>query len=72
VRVAAARVVERRELAPGLALLWLSAPELSRGARPGQFVMVHPSGTLDPFLPRALWIHRLRDGEDGEEFALLV
>jgi dihydroorotate dehydrogenase electron transfer subunit len=72
VNVASARVVERRELAPDRVLLWLSAPEVSRGARPGQFVMVHPSGTFDPFLPRAFWIHRLRDGEDGEELALLV
>ena len=71
-RVVEARVIERRELAPDRVLLWLSAPEVSRGAHPGQFVMVHPSGTLDPFLPRALWIHRLRVGENGEEFALLV
>jgi dihydroorotate dehydrogenase electron transfer subunit len=67
-----ARVQERRELAPGRVLLWLSAPEVSRGARPGQFVMVRPSRTLDPFLSRAFWTHRLRDGADGEEFALLV
>ncbi|MGH2585286.1 MAG: NAD-dependent dihydroorotate dehydrogenase B electron transfer subunit, partial [Dehalococcoidia bacterium] len=65
-------MIERRPLAPGLILLWLSAPDVSRGARPGQFVMVHPTGTLDPFLARALWIHRLRDGEDGEELALLI
>jgi len=34
--------------------------------------MVHPSETLDPFLARALWIHRVRDGLDSEELALLV
>ena len=71
-RVNEARVEERRELAPGRVLLWLRAPEVSRGARPGQFVMVRPTRTFDPFLSRAFWIHRLRDGADGEEFALLV
>lgn len=70
--VATARIVERRELGPGMVLLWLSAPSISRGARPGQFVMVLAGPGLDPFLPRALWIHRVRDGEDGEEFAILI
>jgi dihydroorotate dehydrogenase electron transfer subunit len=67
-----AHVIERRRLAPGRVLLWLSAPEVSRGARPGQFLMVRATPTLDPFLSRAFWIHRLRDGADGEELALLV
>jgi dihydroorotate dehydrogenase electron transfer subunit len=72
VRTGEARVVERREPAPGLVLLWLSAPVVSRGARPGQFVMLHIESVLDPFLPRAFWIHRLRDGDEGEEFAVLI
>lgn len=71
-RTAEARVVERRELGPRLVLLWLSAPAISQGARPGQFVMALPGAGFDPFLPRPLWIHRVRDGEDGEELALLV
>lgn len=71
-RVAEARIVERRELGPQLVLLWLSAPSISQGARPGQFVMALTGPGFDPFLPRALWIHRVRDGEDGEEFAVLV
>lgn len=70
--VSAARVIERREIAGGTFVLWLSAPAVSRGARPGQFVMVRPGEGFDPFLGRPLWIHRLRDGEHGEEFALLV
>jgi dihydroorotate dehydrogenase electron transfer subunit len=72
VRVAEARVVERRELGPGIVLLWLSAPAISQAARPGQFVMVLAGPGFDPLLPRALWIHRVRDGDDGEEFAVLV
>lgn len=67
-----ARVIERRLLAPGLVLLWFAAPAISRIARPGQFVMVLTTPGLDPFLPRAFWIHRLRDGDSGEEMALLV
>jgi dihydroorotate dehydrogenase electron transfer subunit len=67
-----ARIEERCELAPGRVLLWLSAPEVSRGARPGQLVMVRPTPTFDPFLSRTFWIHRLRNGVDGEELALLV
>jgi dihydroorotate dehydrogenase electron transfer subunit len=72
VRVTDAVLVERRELAPRQVLLWLSAPDVSRVAQPGQFVMVLPGLTLDPFLPRPLWIHRMRDTERGEEMALLV
>lgn len=67
-----AQVVERREIAARLTLLWLSAPEVSRGARPGQFLMLRVGDGFDPFLSRPFWIHRLRDGADGEELALLV
>jgi dihydroorotate dehydrogenase electron transfer subunit len=65
-------VIERRKIADSTHVLWLSAPALSRGARPGQFVMVRPAEGFDPFLGRPFWIHRLRDGEHGEELALLV
>ena len=71
-RLADARVVERREVGANLFLLWLSAPDISRGARPGQFVMVRCGDGLDPFLARPFWIHRIRAGDDGEQFALLV
>jgi dihydroorotate dehydrogenase electron transfer subunit len=72
VRLATATVVERRPLSGRHVLLWLSAPEVSAGARPGQFLMVRCGDGLDPFLSRPFWIHRLRDGEAGEELALLV
>ena len=68
----AARIVERRAIADNTYMLWMSAPAVSRGARPGQFVMVRPTDGFDPFLGRPFWIHRLRDGEHGEEFAVLV
>lgn len=44
-RVVATHVVDRRELAPGVVLLGLHAPEVVRKTRPGQFVMaIPPSG----------------------------
>ncbi|HEY1883010.1 MAG TPA: dihydroorotate dehydrogenase electron transfer subunit [Candidatus Cybelea sp.] len=41
-RVHVTRVADRRELAPGVILLGLEAPELVRATRPGQFVMAIP------------------------------
>ena len=38
------RVMDRRELAPGVVLLGLEAPELVRATRAGQFVMAIPPG----------------------------
>lgn len=44
-RVRVTRVVDRRELAPGVVLLGLHAPEVARETRPGQYVMaIPPSG----------------------------
>lgn len=44
-RVHTTAVIERRELAPGVVLLSLDAPELARATRPGQYVMaIPPSG----------------------------
>jgi len=72
VRLATATVVERRPLSDRRVLLWLSAPEISAGARPGQFLMVRCGDGFDPFLSRPFWIHRVRDGEGSEELALVV
>jgi len=72
VRTADAHVVDREQPAPGLVTLWLSAPEISHGARPGQFMMLQPSATLDPFLARPFWIHRVRDRDGRQELAVLV
>ena len=60
------------------------AGSLLNGAAPGRFLMLrcadvaddapHPTGAslaTDPLLPRAMSYHRLRDGEDGLEFAIL-
>lgn len=66
-----ARVVEAQELYPRNWAIWLDAPAACRGATVGQFLMVHCGEGCDPLLPRALSIHRLRQGPNGTEFALL-
>ncbi|MBI2760746.1 MAG: dihydroorotate dehydrogenase electron transfer subunit [Chloroflexi bacterium] len=70
-RVVAARVTESREVYTNTFVLWLSAPEVSRGAKVGQFVMVRCGEGADPLLPRALSIYRLRDTPEGRELGLL-
>ena len=66
-----ARVAEAAELYPKNWILWLDAPEAARGAQVGQFLMVQCGEELDPLLPRAFSIHRLRETPAGPQFALL-
>jgi dihydroorotate dehydrogenase electron transfer subunit len=62
--------------------MWLRAPALARGAYPGQFVMLRCSDDRaygepavahhdDPLLPRPMSYHRVREGVDGPEWAIL-
>lgn len=61
-----ASVISRNEeVIPGIFQTWLKAPELAKGARPGQFVMVRCG--KDTVLRRPLSVHRL----DGDKLALL-
>jgi dihydroorotate dehydrogenase electron transfer subunit len=85
VNTAFVRVVESRRLYGETFVTWFAAPELVRGAVPGQFVMlrcVEPSREgeqpcgfaslpVDPLLPRPMSIHRVRQGAEGEEWAVL-
>ena len=52
-------------------ILWMTRPDDLAHAEPGQFVMTYIGEQDDPLLGRALSIHRLREGRDGMEFALL-
>ena len=64
-------VTESARLYGSTHILWLTmSPEL-RSAVPGQFVMAYIGEGFDPLLGRALSIHRVREGVDGMEFALL-
>lgn len=68
---ASATVVETEEIYPGTFVTWYRGGELTHGATPGQFVMVHPRPGLDPLLPRAFSYYRFRRREGDREFALL-
>ncbi len=79
------RVVENTRLYGDTYVMWFAAPEFLRGATPGQFLMLRCADQLagasespsaatladDPLLPRAMSYHRIRDGADGPEFAIL-
>ncbi len=79
------RVVENRRLYGDTYITWFDAPELLRGATPGQFLMLRCADVVDepelpltgaslmsdPLLPRAMSYHRLRQGENGTEFSIL-
>jgi dihydroorotate dehydrogenase electron transfer subunit len=84
-KTAFARVTETERLYGDACVTWFAAPELLRGATPGQFVMLRcgqpsPVGEAppraidlpdDPLLPRAMSIHRVRPGPDGPEWSIL-
>jgi dihydroorotate dehydrogenase electron transfer subunit len=82
VKVAYAEVVENQRLYARTFVTWFRAPALGNGAVPGQFLMLRctddpvydaaVSGRADdPLLPRPMSYHRLRDGADGLEWAIL-
>ena len=80
-----ARVTQNERLYGNTYVTWFAAPELAQDAVPGQFVMFRcvdpaPSGESppdasllpnDPLLPRAMSIHRLRQGPNGLEWSIL-
>jgi dihydroorotate dehydrogenase electron transfer subunit len=84
-KLAFARVTETARLYGDTYVTWFAAPELLRGATPGQFVMLRcveaglvgeapPIASalpLEPLLPRAMSIHRVRPGPDGPEWSIL-
>ena len=84
-KLAFARVTENERLYGNSYATWFAAPELLRGATPGQFVMLRCGEPAldgeappraaglpdDPLLPRAMSIHRVRPGPDGPEWSIL-
>jgi len=63
--VADAKVAKQMKIATGYYRLYLAAPEIAETARPGQFLHVRCSHTLDPLLRRPVSIHAV-DREKGE------
>ena len=84
-RTAFARILENERLYGDSHLTWFAAPEAVRGAVPGQFVMLRcvepplrdddpPAAAElpdDPLLPRAMSVHRVREGAEGREWSIL-
>ncbi len=80
-----ARVIETERVYGDTHVTWFAAPQIARDAAPGQFVMLRcvepavrgesaPVATAlpkEPLLPRAMSIHRLREGRDGREWSVL-
>ena len=60
-----AEVVANTRLSADYNVLALSAPQIARLARPGQFVMVKVSGGLDPLLRRPFSIFEILRTSDG-------
>ena len=60
-----ATVVANEELMPGTHVLWLEAPAVARGAKPGQFLMARGWPRYDPVLRRPLSIHRVERPRRG-------
>jgi dihydroorotate dehydrogenase electron transfer subunit len=85
VKLAFARVVESERLYGNSYITWFDAPAILNAAVPGQFVMFRCVEPLavgesapavvalpeEPFLPRAMSIHRVRDGANGKEWSIL-
>ncbi|HVH28492.1 MAG TPA: dihydroorotate dehydrogenase electron transfer subunit [Vicinamibacterales bacterium] len=68
----AAEVIANRRLSPDYNILSLRAPEIARGAEPGQFVMVKAGLGLDPLLRRPFSVFEiLRDGDTFTGLSLL-
>jgi dihydroorotate dehydrogenase electron transfer subunit len=59
------KIISIVEVIPDSYLMWLSAPDIAKEARPGQFVMVRCA--KETILPRPFSIHRV----DGGQIALL-
>lgn len=76
-------VVENEPLYGSTHITWFRAPELARGAYPGQFIMLRCSDDAaygcgpasaradDPLLPRPMSYHRVREGANGPEWSIL-
>jgi len=81
--IAWAEVVENERLYGNTYVTWFRAPEVGRGAYPGQFLMLRcsddaayadggaPPRADDPLLPRPMSYHRVRPGPEGDEWSIL-
>ena len=71
IRQAKITVIETEKIYQNTYVTWYSSPELTNNALPGQFIMLQPTETLDPYLPRAFSFYRFRERLGERQFALL-
>ena len=62
-----AKILENREIAPERYKMVLSAPQIARQTKPGQFIHVRVSKSFPPLLRRPFSVHRL----EGQKIELL-
>jgi len=55
-----AKILFNGEVSPGYFKMALGCPRIARSAKPGQFVQIKCTDTLDPLLRRPLSVHRLK------------
>ena len=71
-----ASVQSNKRLVEGIYKIRIALPELAAAIRPGQFVMIRPSGRLEPLLGRPLALYDTIDSRQGDpeslEFVYLV
>ena len=71
IRQAKITVIETEKIYQNTYVTWYSSPELTNNALPGQFIMLQPTETLDPYLPRAFSFYSFRERLGERQFALL-
>jgi dihydroorotate dehydrogenase electron transfer subunit len=66
-----ATVVSQEEVYENTFLMWLSCPNVAKGASPGRFLMIRCGDASDPLLPRPMSFHRFRQHDGERQFAIL-
>jgi len=57
------RIAEQIRISSDILCMTMSAPEIARNAKPGQFVHLRISDCIDPLLRRPFSIHRVDRGK---------
>ncbi|MFZ7103698.1 MAG: dihydroorotate dehydrogenase electron transfer subunit [Peptococcaceae bacterium] len=58
-----AEILENKKIVPDFYQITLACPEVAQAAKPGQFIMLKVSPTVDPLLKRPVSINRINTGE---------
>ena len=65
-------IAENKEILPGFYQMTLNTPQIAQDAKPGQFIMVRTSPTLEPFLKRPISLHRINKAKGTLELVYQV